>query len=315
MIFDSHFDKVVVINLPSRPDRLEKVSEQLRALGLSDSFEVFRAIDGKIVTPPPWFKWGHGAWGCLLSHMRVMEDFMAEPGFEYKRILIIEDDAVFFPKAAFMFEQFVGQLGDRDWGQLYLGGQHTWAPEYLTPWLLKCQSVNRTHAYAVNGKYVAEIHNALSRWNEFTLRDHHIDRQLEMYHRKEAWPVFAPKWWIAGQNHGVSDVNGRFTRAQWWDLVERQAIRNVPFIEIDCDASDYQDFLYEEKIKMASNPNESINSIMSIASMAWVRRLLPAFRGGEAERELLRLKITGGILKLSEVKDRLEEIINSRVTI
>lgn len=316
MIFDSYFDKVIVINLPGRPERLERISEQLKGLGLSDSFEVFPAIDGNVVKPPPWFKWGNGAWGCLLSHMRVMEGFMSEPNFENKKILILEDDALFFKHAVIMFEQLIDNLKDRDWGQVYLGGQQTQSPEMVTPSLMACQSVNRTHAYAVNGKYVQDIHNALSRWNEYVLRDHHVDRQLEMYHRKKAWPVYAPRWWIAGQNNGLSDVNGRFSRVQWWDLIERSLIRAVPWIHIDCDPYDFDEFLYEEKIKTDINDSgREIDNLMSIASMAWVRRILPAFRGSDVEVSLITEKMRGGVLKLSEVKGKLQEIIDSRVSL
>lgn len=314
MIFDEYFDKVVVINLEKRPERLEFCSEQLRELNLSDKFVVQKAIDGKVMTPPRWFTWGAGAWGCLQSHIRVIQDFMMEPDYKKKRLLILEDDVLFFKDARRMFELFIKKVGDKDWGQLYLGGQHQLYPEEVEPGLFLCNSVNRTHAYAINGEYANLILKKIMSWNEYKYPSHHIDQQLELAHRKKLWPVYAPTWWIAGQNCSKSDVNERFNRTQWWDLNDRPSIKAVPFIEIDCDDSDYADHLYKETILMTvKEDNSYTDNVLNMATMAWTRRLLPAFERNDVDRNFIRGKMKGEIYQLSEVKDRLQEIIDSRV--
>lgn len=312
-IFDEYFDKVIVISLDSRSERLKSCLAQLEKYRLSKNVTVQKAIDGNVCTPPKWFLWGRGAWGCLQSHLRIIQDLMLEPGFEKKKILVLEDDVLFFKDAYTMFEKFAKKVGDRDWGQLYLGGQHTMYPEEIEPGLHSCLSVNRTHAYALHGSYANKVYMHLCSFDEYKSKDHHLDRQLEMAHRQGFWPVFAPSWWIAGQNCGVSDVNLRFNRIQWWDLHEREKVAAVPMVYIDCDESDYADYLYEEKvvIKPKGEGGKSDN-INSIAAMAWVRRLMPAFRG---DHETLR-HVSGRVQKvvfLSDVKDKLKQLIDSRV--
>lgn len=315
MIFDEYFDKVVIISLASRPERLEFCIEQLKEMGLSEKFVVSYAIDGKLLTPPKWFTWGAGAWGCLQSHIRVLQDLSLEPDFRRKKILILEDDVLFFKDIKRMFSSFVNKLEGKDWGQIYLGGQHTLSPEEIEPGLFFCKSVNRTHAYAVHGSYLNTILKKIHSWQDYKGNNSHYDQQLERGHRAQLWPVYAPTWWVAGQNCSKSDINGRFTRIRWWDAsMDRAAIKSVPFIFIDCDDSDYVDLLYKETIRLTfGEDNLPKDNVHSMANIAWAGRLLPAFEGNELDINFVQGKIQGGVLKLSEVKDRLQEIIDSRV--
>jgi hypothetical protein len=246
--------------------------------------------------------------------MSIMQDIMRIENFQNKNFLILEDDVLFFKTAESMFNLFIEKLGDRDWGQLYLGGQHTNAPEEVEPGLFKCASVNRTHAYAVNGKYVAKIHAAIASWHQYTLTNHHVDRQFETHHNFGSWPVYAPTWWIAGQRFGNSDVNGRVITERWWDFMERSLVKTVPFIYIDCDSAPYTEFLHEEPIKVNIIDEDNVrDNVMSVASLAWTKRVLPAFRGGGYEKNKVKDKIPAGVIPLSTAKDMLQDIIDSRV--
>ena len=80
MRINDYFDKVILINLDRREDRLEKLSTQLNNLGIT--FERFSAIDGKELGISP-------ITAGTMSHQKVLE-----ANFE-KRILVLEDDALF----------------------------------------------------------------------------------------------------------------------------------------------------------------------------------------------------------------------------
>lgn len=72
----SYFDKIYVINLDSRVDRMESIRSQFNKIGLE--FTRFSAI-----------KETNGVNGCRLSHLAILKD-AKEQG--YKKILICEDD-------------------------------------------------------------------------------------------------------------------------------------------------------------------------------------------------------------------------------
>jgi GR25 family glycosyltransferase involved in LPS biosynthesis len=82
---------VQVINLERRPDRLARMSAELRKAGLT--FEVQVAVDGQLETREPKFI-SKGAVGCWKSHVNAMRRIVeAKAPFG----LILEDDAVFSP--------------------------------------------------------------------------------------------------------------------------------------------------------------------------------------------------------------------------
>jgi len=90
-----------VINLDRAPQRLARIGAQLNALGLA--WTRFAAVEGKGVPPAEQavlldragFERGHGMTpslgelGCYLSHVRLMQTFLASP---YDQALILEDD-------------------------------------------------------------------------------------------------------------------------------------------------------------------------------------------------------------------------------
>ena len=85
------FDRTYVINLPRRQDRMAAFAERAANAGIT-SFEKFDGVDGSLAKPPHWWRVGSGAWGCLMSHARVLEDALSKG---YQSILVFEDDVVF----------------------------------------------------------------------------------------------------------------------------------------------------------------------------------------------------------------------------
>jgi GR25 family glycosyltransferase involved in LPS biosynthesis len=78
--FDEFFDKVYVINLPHRTDRLANSLEMLNMLEISN-YQIFNGISGR-----------NGIDGCRKSHFAIYNDALKN---NYKRILIFEDDFCF----------------------------------------------------------------------------------------------------------------------------------------------------------------------------------------------------------------------------
>jgi GR25 family glycosyltransferase involved in LPS biosynthesis len=103
MRINDYFDKVVVINLDKRVDRLEKITEQLDDLGIT--FERFSAIDGTGKNP---------IIAGRDSHLQVWRDNLG------KKVLILEDDAQFVDNFQDRFDQVIQTLPE-NWDVFYLG--------------------------------------------------------------------------------------------------------------------------------------------------------------------------------------------------
>ena len=153
--FAEYFDRIVCISLDRRVDRWERFASNCESIDWPFGPVVkYAATDGMLACPPPWWKQTPGAWGCLKSHERILEDALND-GID--RLLIFEDDAVFPDDFAEKMERFLWKVPE-DWDHLYFGGEHIgteiYPPADMGDGVLACYSVNRTHAHALccNGK-------------------------------------------------------------------------------------------------------------------------------------------------------------------
>jgi len=122
------FDKIIVINLDRRVDRLEKIDSQLKELGIH--YERFSAVDGKKLDIDP-------VTAGTMSHLQVMKQVAGQ------RVLILEDDAQFVDNFNEKFEKVIQTLPE-DWDIFYLGAlvpkdtglirmvNHHWGLQVLT---------------------------------------------------------------------------------------------------------------------------------------------------------------------------------------
>ncbi len=89
------FDKIVLINLDRRADRLAAFKAKIASIPELQSFTRCRAIHGDTVGVPGFFVSGGGAWGCRQSHLRTLEDAMLDG---IHSLLVLEDDCCFCPE-------------------------------------------------------------------------------------------------------------------------------------------------------------------------------------------------------------------------
>src|SRR3954451_18086479 len=65
------FRHIVCINLDRRPDRWRRVRRHLDEHGFGSVLR-FPAVDGRDHRPPIGWRYSDGAYGCLMSHVRVV---------------------------------------------------------------------------------------------------------------------------------------------------------------------------------------------------------------------------------------------------
>ena len=214
--------RAVCINLDRRPDRWEAFQRSCTMPGV----ERFPAIDGRMARPPAWWKQGGGAWGCMLSHIRILEQALMD-GMDQRGevLLVFEDDALFpddFEERTTRFLEAV----PHDWDQLYLGGQHRGLrakpPQRINAEVVRPHMVNRTQAYAVRGKFIRALYQHLCDWPAHArCPRHHVDHRMELLHKSGEYNIYAPTQWIIGQAGGRSDICGRITQDRYWNAWKR----------------------------------------------------------------------------------------------
>lgn len=215
------FDHIFVINCAHRPDRLREFWEEINSKKLADpaAITVFPAIIGDYTSHPAGWGGGNGAWGCLKSHISIMETLLhkrTDTGeLSWKSALILEDDVFFLPGALENLQKLMLEV-PRNWGQVYLGGQNRKPITTMeSPNVIQCHSVNRTHAYAVSSGHLKKIYCHVSYMADYH-SNKHIDHQLELAHQRGDWDVYGPPRWICGQRASTSNVSGQRTPDLTW---------------------------------------------------------------------------------------------------
>lgn len=200
------FDRVCLINLDKRKDRLGGFLAKIQGIPELAGFQRVRAVHGKTVGVPGFYTAGGGAWGCRQSHLRILEDAMLDG---VGTLCVLEDDVCFVPDFSNKLREFMRAL-PADWDGVMLGGQNL-APAGGTgiPGIQRSANTQRTHAYVVRGHAaMSALYLLWSRCNT------HIDHWLSHWQQKHA--VYQPDPFLCGQDEGSSDISGRQDAVRFW---------------------------------------------------------------------------------------------------
>jgi len=210
------FQRAFVINLRRRPDRKKAFFDRLAKADWPAEWpevEVYDAIDGDQVGTPPEFQHGGGAYGCRMSHLRLLQDCLMQ-GVE--SVLVFEDDAELTPGVGPRIAEFCAAAPE-DWEGLMPGGQHHQTPQPVPdhPDVVRVMNAQRTHCYIARGKYMKGLQE---RWGN---SHQHIDWRMKDFHHR--FRVYAPvgpdgkPQWLVGQCGGRSDVYKGPKPPEWWN--------------------------------------------------------------------------------------------------
>lgn len=112
-----YFDRIYVINLPSRVDRKREMAEQLARVGLSLASPLVEVFEAARPQDSGGFR-TIGARGCYMSHLGVLK---SAKDAAYSRILIFEDDLNFASHFDEAMPSVANYLTETEWDIFYGG--------------------------------------------------------------------------------------------------------------------------------------------------------------------------------------------------
>jgi len=175
MKLNEFFDRVALINLDRRTDRLGRFVSQAISLGIE--FVRYSAVDAEACGIT-------GQRACAASHRQVIADALAD-GVE--RLFIFEDDAGFDAEFNAKFDHISKVVPD-DWQMLYLG---SWPYSIID---VKIEGLKRTRGNILTHAYGAkrEIFEQLI---ECSLKEQHpIDEAYALLHEEVMTYMASPSF-------------------------------------------------------------------------------------------------------------------------
>lgn len=185
MNINQYFDKIYVLNLHRRRDRISEIDSRLNKFGIE--YERFGATDGSIMRMvwEEFYKKNQyfsnpNYLACSISHLSIYKDAITQG---YQRILIIEDDNLINKNIHSIFES----LDIPDWEDtFYLGyiplsdDQNMWTykmvDNFISDRIFRPKNLWGLYAYGLTNKLMSEILNTYD--SEFPME---IDRYLVKY--------------------------------------------------------------------------------------------------------------------------------------
>ena len=248
-----HFTRIVLLSLSTQKDRADAALARLEESGMArrGDVTVMRAWPGNVAPAPAWWRAGNAAWGCLMSHVRAVQEALLD-GVE--RVLLLEDDVVFHPRAPQWLERLMREVPE-DWDQLYLGGQHLKEASPLPdcPYIWRAKNVNRTHAYALHRRVYAKYLQHVLHAPDYIRRGAwHVDHQLGVAHERGDWRTYAPSWWLCAQEAGGSNISGKMNPRMWWQPFVYA--KRLPFMRVEEGVEE----VGGAKCKLAQLPGEDV---------------------------------------------------------
>jgi glycosyl transferase, family 25 len=200
----------VCINLDRRAERWKRMEARFSALNFWP-VERFPAIEGASAQIPASWPESHGAYGCLQSHLRIVQKARDE-GRE--SVLIMEDDILFDDQFHEKFSERVSGLPQK-WDMLFFGCLHSDPPTPVANGIAKVRGSFSTFMYAIR----QPVYDAFIRLNSRAKQA--VDRNNTILQRLFNCYCFVPH--LAWVDDSYSDAQQ--THTNHWYIRQSMVLR------------------------------------------------------------------------------------------
>ncbi len=197
---NTFFDKIFVVNLDRRVDRMESIQKQANELSIT--INRFPAFDGSILTTkpgkPPYKGWSTismGNYGNVLSQRAIIQKALSN---DWESVLILEDDASFDTKDK--IDEYLEAV-PKNWDMIYFGGNHQSPLQRMDMLVGKCTYTLTAHAVGIRNTMYEHILHATRNLNV------PIDLSYAELHR--TYNAYSSIRNLATQIAGYSDIEER----------------------------------------------------------------------------------------------------------
>lgn len=160
------FDKIYVINLKRRRDRLIFMEYKLNVLNID--YQIIEAVDGysdinkqlfdHLVKNKSVYLTSPGALGIIMTHINILNDAL---NMNYERILIFEDDILFHNDFYNRLDAYKDVIKSNQYPLIYLGSnQYKWNDEMLESIMTKNHYFGGNKKYYTNGCFAISINKS-----------------------------------------------------------------------------------------------------------------------------------------------------------
>jgi hypothetical protein len=199
------WDRVAVINLDHRTDRMEQFRKGVRGSEMLSSVAIqrFPACNPRTVARPGWFQSGHNRnpdpfWACRESHLRLWQQAILD---NVQHLLVFEDDAGIWRDFDERFQRFFREL-PANWLGYQLGGFWWGGGVPVSPHCQRMTGCGGLHAYALNAAGLRRAYDHVM-WH----RTEWLDVATASLHAEEPH-FYAPERFFVSQLPGYSDNFG-----------------------------------------------------------------------------------------------------------
>jgi hypothetical protein len=221
------FDRVAVVTLRSRTDRLDRLRKEMADMPwpFKEMSPLVNIHGDEVGKPPEGWNQGGGAWGCLCSHREILYNAIRDG---VNTLLVLEDDCTFKPGLKELFRRFIADVPS-DWEQIMLGGQwfhNEGQRREISPNVSQVTQCERTHCYALSWTGMRSL---WLRWNKVGL-DGHCDWVMGDW-QDEGHTCYIPAKtaFMAGQYESASSILGKEVHTRFWDNTQRDSLAEYEF--------------------------------------------------------------------------------------
>jgi GR25 family glycosyltransferase involved in LPS biosynthesis len=216
----SYFDKIFVINLDKRKDRLERCNQLFAKHNITDLVERFPGIVPDPSEDIPYTRETEKikvpVYGCILSHLNIIKRAKAEG---LKSVLVLEDDVDFINIDC--IDKAIDQLKRRDWSLFYLGSNTHTPLQKADENLVTLKKGYSTHAIAYHETFYDFF---IESFNRKMIKI--LDVWLSDY-GQEHFKTYCANPITAIQVNSYSDIQNTFADYSWMEGKFKQNTKHI----------------------------------------------------------------------------------------